>query len=179
MAPKLQVSTFFDFAFLPDWARGFGTQANVTYLDTDVVDPDAVNRTSASFMAYRSGRSTSSVSTKAAPFSARLSYNKRGNTVEIIQNRGNDFYIEEGLPPDALDFSTSYNVRDNFTLFFDWTNILETPFRVGLQLGTRRSARAEYRASCGSRRRCCRVAFASASSESARCPGGRRTLRPA
>ena len=78
------------------------------------------------------------------PLTARLSYNKRSKTLETIQNRGNDLYIETGSPAGRLDLSTSYNVRDKFTLFFDWTNILNKPYRQDFSSARDGADRAEY-----------------------------------
>ncbi|MCY7398968.1 MAG: TonB-dependent receptor [Sphingomonas bacterium] len=140
---EVQLSTFFDFDFLPMWARRFGTQANVTYLKTDVVDPDPVidNR-----RIYGVSKWTWNIAGfyENGPFSARLSYNKRSKTLETIQNRGNDLYIETGTPAGRLDFSTSYNVRQNFTLFFDWTNILEKPYRQDFSSARDGAPRSDY-----------------------------------
>ena len=140
---EAQFTTFFDFGFLPDWTRSFGVQANVTYLDTEVVDPDdrigerriyGVSKWTYNLAGiYENG-----------PLSARLSYNKRSKTLETIQNRGNDLYIETAKPAGRLDFSSSYNFNDKFTVFFDWTNILKKPFRQDFSSARDGAARAEY-----------------------------------
>ncbi len=152
---EAQVSTFFDWDFIPDWARSFGAQANVTYIDakarlplfcpefldpcvpTPPFDPNAtviteripdVSKWTYNLVAmYERG-----------PLTARLSYNHRSNYPEgaLSQRRegpGNapiNFTLQgRGRSSGRLDWSSSYAFNDTFTLFFDWTNILNIPFR--------------------------------------------------
>jgi TonB-dependent receptor len=148
---ELQFSTFFDFGGLPDWARGFGVQANVTYLDTivdDPISPDIQRR-----RIYGVAKWTYNLVAmyEHGGLSARLSYNKRGQALETIQNRGgsptrtgDDIYRETSHPAGRLDLSTSYTINSNFTIFFDWTNILEKPFRQDLSSARAGAARSEY-----------------------------------
>jgi iron complex outermembrane receptor protein len=140
---ELQVSTFFDWGWVPTFARSFGAQANVTYLDTEVDDPDPVI---GERRIYGVSKWTYNLvgMFESGGLSARLSYNKRGKTLETIQNRGNDLYIETSKPAGRLDFSASYNVQDNFTLFFDWTNILKNPFRQDFSSARDGADRSEY-----------------------------------
>jgi len=43
---------------------------------------------------------------------------------------GNGFTRQgHGNPVSRLDLSTSYAFNDNFTVFFDWTNMLNKPFK--------------------------------------------------
>lgn len=140
---EVQFTSFFDFGFLPDWARGFGTQANVTYLDTEVVDPDPVIGDRRIYGVSKWTFNLAGIYER-GPVSARLSYNKRGKTLETIQNRGNDLYIETSRPAGRLDFSSSYNFNDQFTVFFDWTNILKKPFRQDFSSARDGAQRADY-----------------------------------
>ena len=81
------------------------------------------------------------------PLSARVSYNKRGNYLDRRDQRGDEeggFYREIANPPGRLDLSLNYNVFENATLFFDWTNILEDPFRVNFSSARAGAPRAEY-----------------------------------
>ncbi|MEO7178831.1 MAG: TonB-dependent receptor, partial [Allosphingosinicella sp.] len=151
---EAQISTFFDFEFLPDWARSFGAQANVTYLDAKTGFPTGggdfqldrilgVAKWTYNLVGmYENGG-----------VSARLSYNKRGSSIETRQLRGNqadpndfgnDFYFERAEPAGRLDLSTSYALTDKFTVFFDWTNILENPFKQVLSSARQGKARSEY-----------------------------------
>ncbi len=75
---------------------------------------------------------------ESGPLSVRLSYNRRSSYPEgpLDQRRegpGNapiNYTLQgRGNPVSRLDLSTSFNVTDNFTLFFDWTNMLKKPFK--------------------------------------------------
>jgi hypothetical protein len=60
----------------------------------------------------------------------RLAYNYRSGFPEgALGERGNNTLQGRGHPVSRLDWSSSYAVTDNLTLFFDWTNILSKPFR--------------------------------------------------
>ena len=130
---EVQAQTFFDFEGMPEWAKGIGVQANATYLDAKTGFPDAqgdfqldrivgVSKWTYNLAAFyeKSG------------FSARLSYNWRDSFLATRQDRGNDIYREIARPVGRLDLSTSYDVIENFTVFFDWTNILGKPFQSDL-----------------------------------------------
>jgi iron complex outermembrane receptor protein len=141
---EVQVSTFFDWDWVPSFLQSFGAQANVTYLDTNVEDPISADIQDRRIYGVSKWTYNLVAMFERGPISARLSYNKRGKTLETIQNRGNDIYIETSKPAGRLDFSASYTLRDNFTLFFDWTNILEKPFRQDFSSARDGAARAEY-----------------------------------
>jgi iron complex outermembrane recepter protein len=140
---EAQFSSFFD--FLPGPLSGFGAQANVTFLEANTGFPNnnggftndrilGVARWTWNLVGmYEHGG-----------LSARLSYNHRGSSLETVQNRGNDRYFETAHPAGRLDFSTSYTVTDNFTVFFDWTNILNNPFRQDLSSARDGAPRSEY-----------------------------------
>lgn len=131
---EAQVSTFFDWDFVPVWARAFGAQANVTYIDPKidifvagaqrrVRIPDVSRWTWNLVGMYERG-----------PVTVRLSYNRRSSYPEgpIADDAGNgNGFTRQGRgnPVSRLDLSSSYNVTDNFTLFFDWTNMLKKPFK--------------------------------------------------
>ncbi len=144
---EAQVTTFFDWNFVPNWARAFGFQANVTYIDPkidlplfcpgDVTPcipgpghdnatvirtriPDVSNWTYNLVAMYEKG-----------PITARLSYNHRSSYPEGPLSERDGFFTLQGRgnPHGRLDWSSSYDVTPNFTLFFDWTNILNNPFK--------------------------------------------------
>ncbi len=144
---EAQVTTFFDWNFVPNWARAFGFQANVTYIDPkidlplfcpgDVTPcipgpghgnatvirtriPDVSNWTYNLVAMYEKG-----------PITARLSYNHRSSYPEGALSERDGFFTLQGRgnPHGRLDWSSSYDVTPNFTLFFDWTNILNNPFK--------------------------------------------------
>jgi len=154
-----QIRTFFDWDFLPTWARSFGVDANVTYINAKadfVLFPDfGANPPIPGIVVNRPLPDVSHWSYNLTgmyengPLSVRLSYNWRGKYPEgdLAQNHeGPDnnpfFYTLQGRahPSPRLDLSASYNVTDRFTLFFDWTNILKKPFTsdiVRVNYGTR------------------------------------------
>jgi outer membrane receptor protein involved in Fe transport len=153
---EAQFQTFFDFEWVPTFLRNFGVQANYTYLDakTEVddpfgpgtalltivlpenppPDPGGVSKHTYNLVAMYEG----------GGLSTRLSYNKRGRFLDRRDDRGDDVYIEEARPAGRLDLSTSYTISDNFTVFFDWTNILEDPLKVNFSSGRGDAPRAEY-----------------------------------
>jgi TonB-dependent receptor len=131
---EAQFSTFFDWDWVPLFARGFGAQANVTYLDPKIdlnvasVDrrvriPDVSKWTYNLIGMY-----------EAHGLTLRLSYNHRSSYPEGAiaddARNGNGFTRQgRGNPVGRLDWSSSYAFNDNFTVFFDWTNILKKPFK--------------------------------------------------
>lgn len=133
---EAQLQTFFDFEFLPDFARGFGVQANYTRLDAKTNGTRIVGTSKWSYNLvglYERG-----------PVSTRLTYNKRGPTLERQDDRGDDLYIETASFPGRLDWSTNISFRENATLFFDWTNVLGKPFRQDFSSARAGAPRADY-----------------------------------
>ncbi len=120
-------TTFFD--FLPGALRGFGAQANFTYIDGEQVVPAAAN--------FAGGRNTLPGVSKYSfnviglyelgPASVRLAYNYRSANVDGFGAPG----VFTTVYSDAvgrLDLSASYNVNDSITLTVDATNLLRTPY---------------------------------------------------
>jgi len=134
---EAQVRTFFDWGFMPSWARSFGIDANVTHLKASaifqiVTDPGGhpggffikAPLTDVSNWAYNLTGMY-----ERGPLSVRLSYNWRGPYPEggFANNPG--FTLQgRAHPSPRLDLSTSYNLTKNVSLFFDWTNITGKPF---------------------------------------------------
>jgi TonB-dependent receptor len=131
---EAQMSTFFDWDWVPSILRGFGAQANVTYIDPKIdltvagadrrVRIPDVSRWTYNLVAMY----------EAHGLSARLSYNHRSfypeGPIADDAGNGNGFTRQgHGNPVSRLDLSTSYAFNDNFTVFFDWTNILNKPFK--------------------------------------------------
>ncbi len=130
---EAQVSTFFD--FLPGALSGLGMQANVTYIDAKADFsifggefreriPDVSKWTYNLVGMYeRSG------------LTLRLAYNYRSGFPEgdLSERDGSSplpFTLQgHGNSVSRLDWSSSYALTDNFTVFFDWTNILDDPFQ--------------------------------------------------
>ncbi len=145
---EAQVSTFFDWDFMPDWARGFGAQANVTYIDAKVDFPlfcapaaeECVPGADAGPNATVLRTRIPDVSKwtfnlvgmyERGPLTARLSYNHRTGYPEGTLDPRDGFFTLQGRGRSTgrLDWSSSYTVTDNLTVFFDWTNILAKPFK--------------------------------------------------
>lgn len=130
---EVQFQTFFDFAGLPDWARGFGVQANATYLDAETGFPNAQGGFDADTIVGVSDWAYNLAGFyEGGGLAVRLSYNWRDEFLTTRQNRGNDIYREVARPVGRLDLSASYDVMEAFTIFADWTNILGRPFQSDL-----------------------------------------------
>lgn len=132
---EAQFTTFFD--FLSGALSGFGAQANLTHIDAEATFlffpethpnhavlrariPD-VSRWSYNLIGmYERGGLT-----------ARLAYNRRSGFPEADRAERDDFFTLQGRghAVSRLDWSSSYEVTENLTVFFDWTNILGDPFR--------------------------------------------------
>ena len=139
---EAQVRTFLDFGGLPAWAKGFGVEANLTYLDAK-----------ADFLLFQTPGQLNSGTTirdripdvskwtynlvgmyEAGGLTARLAYNKRsgypeGPLVEDCETCPVFTRQGRGRGSSRLDWSSSYAFNDKLTLFFDWTNILANPFK--------------------------------------------------
>jgi len=102
-------TTFFDYDFVPQWARSFGVQANATYIDGALpyVSKYSYNLTSM----YENG-----------PWTARLAYNLRTKF-------GNGVIGEHVDDVARLDFSGGWSPTERITISFDATNLLGQPFR--------------------------------------------------
>ena len=124
---ELQFTSFLDIDGLPDWAKGFGVQANGTYLDSkEQLNPGSRRFQGVSKYAYNL------VGLYERPqFSARLAYNYRSKFVTG--------YTREALDPDVhpivekgrgqLDFSTTVTPVSNITIAFDIINLLGNPLQ--------------------------------------------------
>ena len=142
---EAQFSTFFDFAHVPDWLRGFGVQANVTYLDAKTGFPQAGGGFNLQPILGVSKWTYNLVGMyEHGGLSVRLSYNRRGAYTATIQDRGDDIYIEKVRPIGRLDLSASYDLFKNVTLFFDWTNMLGKPFQSDLSSARGGAPRVEF-----------------------------------
>ena len=131
---EAQVSTFFDWNWMPEWARGFGAQANVTYLDPEI-DLSFAGQDRRTRIPDVSKWTYNLVAMyEAHGMTARLSYNRRSSFPEgpiTDEAGGGNGAIRQGRgrPISRLDWSSSYAFNDNVTVFFDWTNLLEKPYQ--------------------------------------------------
>ncbi len=136
-------ASFLDIDGLPDWAKGFGLQANGTYVDSrgDLASTLATSPNVAGQQQRFNGVSKwtyNLIGLYERPFfSARLAYNFRSDFVQ--------YYSQEPLDLDAngaqrtggviekgrgqLDFSTTVTPIPNVTLAFDIVNLLGNPIR--------------------------------------------------
>jgi TonB-dependent receptor len=142
-----QITTFFDWDWVPSWARAFGAQANVTYIDAKidlplfcpgdvspcVPGPGHGNATQIRTRIPDVSKWTFNLVAmyERGPITARLSYNHRSSYPEGPLSERDGFFTLQGRgnPHGRLDWSSSYNVNDHFTVFFDWINILNNPFK--------------------------------------------------
>ncbi|HEY0044629.1 MAG TPA: TonB-dependent receptor [Allosphingosinicella sp.] len=152
---EAQVSTFFDYDFVPGWLRSFGAQANVTHIDARA---DFTLFPRATPTAPAGNENTQRLQLpdvsrwnynlvgmyEANGLTLRLAYNWRGRFPEGDLAERDGFYTLQGRgrPVSRLDWSSSYAFNDNLTVFFDWTNILKKPFqsdivRVNYNVGAR------------------------------------------
>jgi TonB-dependent receptor len=130
---EAQISTFFDFDFLPDFLRSFGIQANMTYID-DAPELQEVSEFTYNIVGLF----------ERGPISARLTYNNRSSFLDFQQDRGDDVFRQFGNPPERLDFSLNVAFTPKTTLFFDATNLLNDEFRYGFTSARAGAPRAEY-----------------------------------
>lgn len=142
---ELQLQTFFDFDFVPSFARKFGIQANYTYLDAKTGFPNAGNTFTLDRILGVSKSAYNLVGLyENGPVSARLTYFKRSPSLEQRDDRGDDLYRQTAIYPGRLDASLNLTLRDNATVFFDWTNILNRPYRQNFSSARAGQPRAEY-----------------------------------
>jgi TonB-dependent receptor len=146
---ELQAQAFADFEFLPDWARGFGAQGNLTYIDAKTQQNNGAGGLSYQPITDQlNGVSKWNYNIvgiyERYGFAARLTYNNRSSFRATQQFRGDDIYREFGRPAGRLDLSLNYDVSDQFTLFGDWTNITEEPYRQDLSSARNGQPRAEF-----------------------------------
>jgi TonB-dependent receptor len=144
---EAQFTSFFD--FLPGALSGFGAQANVTYIDAQAdflifpreflngTPPPATNP-NPNHAEQRLRIPDVSKWTfnlvgmyERGGLTVRLAYNHRSGFAEGDLAERDNFFTLQGRahPVSRLDWSSSFAFNDNLTVFFDWTNILSTPFR--------------------------------------------------
>ncbi|HYI40465.1 MAG TPA: TonB-dependent receptor [Allosphingosinicella sp.] len=128
---EAQVSTFFDFDGLPNWLKAFGAQANATYIDAEAdypVPQGGVRRLRIPDVSRWTYNLVGMY--EAHGLTLRLAFNKRTGFPEgALSDRGDYTLQGRGHSVSRLDWSSSYAFNDNLTVFFDWTNILGSPFR--------------------------------------------------
>lgn len=125
---------FLDIAGLPEWARGFGAQANYTYLDASTeLAPEFRDRLAGQqpFPGV-SEHAFNLVALYERPVSsARLAYNWRSRFAIEYQDLQGGFLAplyQKSLG--VMDFSTTVTPVPNVTIAFDLLNVLGTPVRT-------------------------------------------------
>ncbi|NIJ23130.1 TonB-dependent receptor [Sphingomonas japonica] len=131
---EVAFTSFLDFDSLPQWAQGFGVQANYTYIDaTTELAPGFQDRLPGQqpFPGV-SEHSYNLVGLYERPqFSARLAYNWRSEFVIEYQDLQQGFLsplTQQALG--TLDFSASVTPIENITIAFDMLNILADPVKT-------------------------------------------------
>ncbi|MET0904585.1 MAG: TonB-dependent receptor [Tardiphaga sp.] len=139
---EVAFTSFLDIDGLPEWAKGFGIQANGTYIDAkgDLIPLFAAtyNNEQQRFPGVSKWSGNVVALYERPQFSARLAYNYRSKFVS--------FYSLEALDPIAhpviekargqLDFSTSVTPVPNITIAFDIVNLLGNPLQRTRQYNT-------------------------------------------
>ncbi len=139
---EVSFTSFLDFDSLPEWAKGFGIQANATYIDAEGELQPAIAASYDDPMQAFPGVSKWAYNIigiyEKPQFSARLAYNYRSKFV--------NYYSYEPLDPIAhpvtekgrgqLDGSLSITPTENFTIAFDVINILGNPLQRYRQFDT-------------------------------------------
>jgi iron complex outermembrane receptor protein len=143
---EAQFTSFFD--FLPGALSGFGAQANVTYIDAKAEFlffcspnpttncapvPGFPNATALRTRIPDVSRWTYNLvgMYERGGLTLRLAYNHRSGYPEADRAERDGFFTLQGGAHSVsrLDWSSSYAINSNFTVFFDWTNILGDPFQ--------------------------------------------------
>ncbi|HEY0148778.1 MAG TPA: TonB-dependent receptor [Allosphingosinicella sp.] len=121
-------TTFFDFDWLPDFARGFGVQANYTYIDASTELAPQYSNNQLKGQQDFPGVSKHSYNLvgmyERNKISARLAYNWRSDfAVEPRDIQGNQAFLRQDSLG-TLDFSASYTPIENLTIAVDALNLL-------------------------------------------------------
>ena len=112
---EAQLTTFFDYDFMPAWSHGFGVQLNGTYIDGEL---NNLSKNSYNVVGmYEQG-----------PLSARLAYNMRSRFTNFCDTGGNAG-CEYTDDVSRLDLSVNWSPIEDLTLTFDVSNILGEPLQ--------------------------------------------------
>ncbi len=150
---ELAGQAFLDLPSLPEWARGFGVQGNVTFLDARTEQDNGSGIVQLrQIVGFADGVSKWNYNITGIyeykNISTRLSYNGRSsypatNTFRP-DNAGNDVFLETGKPAGRLDLSVNFDVIKQLTIFADWTNITKSPFSQDFSSARDLATRATY-----------------------------------
>ena len=134
---EIGYTQFYDFAFMPDWTRGFGLQLNFTYIDGTTQSPGA---TPGTFGPDQQLVGVSRYSLNAiglyerGPYSARVAYNWRSRYTDSYNNAAIAIAAGEPAsvvvsPIEQLDMTFGYKLSPKATLTFDWVNALDSIYQ--------------------------------------------------
>jgi TonB-dependent receptor len=140
---EVSFTSFLDIDGIPDWMKGFGIQANGTYIDSKgdlasglAASPNVLGRQQR-FTGVSKWTGNLVGLYERPNFSARLAYNYRSDFVSYYSVEGQDVgpdnsprtrpVIEQGRG--QLDFSTTVTPIPNVTLAFDISNLLGNPIK--------------------------------------------------
>lgn len=136
---ELAFAAFLDFASLPDWAQGFGLQANYTYIDgkSELAPELATTLPGQQRVPGVSKHAYNLVALYERPkFSARVAYNYRSNWVDFysrVFDPTSDPALADRNGPTLpqmhgglgiVDFATTITPIENITIAFDISNVL-------------------------------------------------------
>jgi TonB-dependent receptor len=130
------LTTFFDYDWLPDFARGFGVQGNYTYIDASTeLAPGMQDRLPGQqpFPGVSKHSYNAVAMYERYNISARLAYNWRSKFAERYEDtNGGHLAPLMQKARGQLDFSASYTPFENVTFAFDALNILadDEPIRT-------------------------------------------------
>ncbi|WP_347302391.1 TonB-dependent receptor [Croceibacterium sp. TMG7-5b_MA50] len=140
---EIGFTSFLDLESLPEWARGFGIQANATYIDSagDLATALAGSPNVVGEQLRFNGVSKWAYNLiglyERPKFSARLAYNYRSDFVNYYSIEPLDVgtdgsprtrgLVEQGRG--QLDFSTTFTPIPNITVAFDVVNVLGNPLQ--------------------------------------------------
>lgn len=113
--------------FLPGTWKGFGVQANFTYIEGKSENPLTRQKQNLAQVAKKNYNVVLIYETGAV--SARLAYNWRGKYIDSFNQPGlqpNTVWVQ---PRGQLDFSASYELRPGLLLTLDVTNLTQSKYR--------------------------------------------------
>lgn len=109
---------------LPGWMSGLGMQANFTYMDGGLTEPDGTKNTFPGMSKYAYNLVGLY---ERGPWSVRVAYNWRDKYVDTYnyRNLGMNLIVD---PTRTLDASISYKITKSLTLTLDGSNLLDQPY---------------------------------------------------
>jgi TonB-dependent receptor len=109
---------------LPGWMSGLGMQANFTFMDGGLTEPDGTKNTFPGMSKY----SANLVGLyESGPWSARLAYSWRDKFIDTYNYRNLGFNLVVD-PIRTLDASISYKITNNLTVTLDGSNLLDQAY---------------------------------------------------